>query len=224
MMRILAFLVVKGKNVGRSFALYHHVRLTLVPLSIILLVDHLLHRYGATHIRLHVASYYCCVRFHGQFLNVCPGPYFQWLQLRRHGGLTGVCVATLSQRGAHSMKRPSFGSIQIQLHQAEVFVEPLLAVVEKVRKMIMKSGKSWGIYSKLQVTMEWMTVNLHVLLNFYPTAYSCKLQEIRTVLRFAVSRSDVVCFYVYRDTLKWTTADISCLIDIKRKFFNGKDV
>jgi len=31
-MRILAFLVVWGKKVGRSFALYHRARLTLVPL------------------------------------------------------------------------------------------------------------------------------------------------------------------------------------------------
>jgi hypothetical protein len=32
MMRIMAFLVVWGKKVGRSFALYHRARLTLVPL------------------------------------------------------------------------------------------------------------------------------------------------------------------------------------------------
>jgi len=31
MMRILAFLVVWGKKVGRSFALCHRTRLTLVP-------------------------------------------------------------------------------------------------------------------------------------------------------------------------------------------------
>jgi len=40
------------------------------------------------------------------------------------------------------MKRPLFGSIRIESHWAEVFVEPRLAVVEKVRKMITKSGKS----------------------------------------------------------------------------------
>jgi len=41
MMRIFAFLVVWGKKVGRSFALYHRARLTLVPLyTIILLPSH----------------------------------------------------------------------------------------------------------------------------------------------------------------------------------------
>ena len=51
-----------------------------------------------------------------------------------------------------------------------------------------------------------------------------KWQVIPTVPRFAVSRTDVVCLFVCRDTLKGTTADISCLIDIKREFFDGKDV
>jgi hypothetical protein len=73
---------------------------------------------------------------------VCPGPYFPWLQLLRPGGLTGVCVATVSQPGVHWMKRPLFGSIRIESHRAELFVKPRLAGVEKVRKMIMKSGKS----------------------------------------------------------------------------------
>jgi hypothetical protein len=40
------------------------------------------------------------------------------------------------------MKRPVFSSIWIELHQAEEFVDPGLAVVEKVRNRIMKSGKS----------------------------------------------------------------------------------
>ena len=71
-----------------------------------------------------------------------PGPYFWLLQLQRRSGLTGVCVAAVSQPGAHWMKRLSFGSIRIVSHRAEVFVEPRLAVVEKVRKMITKSGQS----------------------------------------------------------------------------------
>jgi len=73
---------------------------------------------------------------------VRPGPYFRWLQLQRRGGLTGVCVAAVSQPGVHWTKRPVFGSIRIESHRAEVFVEPSLALVEKVRKMITKSGKS----------------------------------------------------------------------------------
>jgi len=189
-----------------------------------LLVGHLQHHYGATHIWSHAASYYCCVRFYVLGLNLSPGPYFRWLQFQRRSGLTGVCVAAVSQPGVHWIKSLSFGSIRIQSHWAEVFVEPWVAVVEKVRKMITKSGKSWGIYSKLQVTMEWITVNLHVLLKFYAAGYCRKLQVIPTVLRFAVHQSNVVCLFVSRDTLKWATADILCLIDIKRKFFDGKDV
>ena len=40
------------------------------------------------------------------------------------------------------MKRLAFGSIRIQSHLAEVFLELLIAVVEPVRKLITKSGKS----------------------------------------------------------------------------------
>ena len=189
-----------------------------------LLVDRLLHRYEATHIRSHAAGYYCYLQFYILVLTVRPGSYIWWLQLQRYGGLTGVGIAAVSQPGAHSMKCSSFGSIQIQLHRAEVFAEPWFVVVERVRKMITKSGKSWVIYSKLQVSMEWMTVNLHVLLKVYSAAYSCKLQVIPTVPQFAVSWSNVVYLFVCWDTLKWMTADISSLIDIKRKFFDRKVV
>jgi len=157
-------------------------------------------------------------------LNVRPGSYFRCLLLKRCGALTGVCVAVVSQPGAHWMKRPSCGSIRIQSHWANVFVGPWLPVVEMVRKMITKSGKSCGIYSKLQVTRGWMTVNLHVLLKIYPAAYSCNLQVIPMFLQFAVSRSDVGCLFVCWDRLKWTTADVLCLIDIKREFFDRKFV
>ena len=37
------------------------------------------------------------------------------------------------------------------------------------------------------------------------------------------SQSNGVCVLVCSYTMKWTTADISCLIDIQRKAFNGKD-
>ena len=91
---------------------------------IILLVDCLLYRYGATHIQEHAAAYYCCVRFYLLILNGHPGPYFWGLQLQRCGGLTGVCVAAVSQPGVHWMKRPPLGSIRIESHRAGVFVEP----------------------------------------------------------------------------------------------------
>jgi len=69
-----------------------------------------------------------------------------------------------------------------------------------------------------------MTVNLHILLKFYPAGYSCKLQVIPTVQRFAVSRSNDVCLFICRDTLMWTTAEIICLINIRRKFFHREEV
>jgi len=197
-----------------------HEDLYVLQLYNILLVDHLLYRYGATHIRLHAAAYYCGIQFYVHFLNGCHGPHFVCLQLQCRGGLPGIRIAAVSQPGPHWMTCPSFGSIGIESHQAEVFMELWLAVVEKVRKMITKSGKSWGIYSKLQVTREWITVNLHLLLKIYPDVYHCKLQVIPMVPRYAVSRSDDVWLLVCRDTLKWTTADISCLMEINRKFFH----
>jgi hypothetical protein len=130
------------------------------------------------------------------FLKVRPVPYFWWLQLQRRGGLTGVCVAAVSQPGEQWMKRPPFSSIRIESHRNEVFVEPWIAVVEKVRKMITKSGKSWGIYSKLQVTREWMTVNLHIVHKIHPAAYRYKLVVIPTVPQLAVIRSDHVWLFV----------------------------
>jgi len=80
-----------------------------------------------------------------------------------------------------------------------------------VRKMITKrSGKCWRLYSELQVKMEWVAANLHVQLRLNPAAYSCRgFQQSRNF-----SQSVRRCLLDYRDTSRWTTADISCLIDI----------
>jgi len=119
---------------------------------------------------------------------------------------------------------PSFGSIRIESHRAEVFVMLSLAEVEKVGKTITKDRKPWVIHSKLPVRSEWMTVNLRILLKIHPAAYRWKSQVISMVPRFAVSQSDDLCLYLCKDSWKWMTADISCLIVIKRKFFDGKVV
>jgi hypothetical protein len=153
-----------------------------------------------------------------------PGLKCRWLQLQSLGGLPGVCIDAVSEQGVHSIKRRGFGSIRIQSQRAEVLVETWHAVVETVRKMITKIGKSWGIYSKLQITMEWMPVNLHVLINLLPSAYSYKLPVIPTVPQFAVSLSDAVCLFLCINTLQWVTANILCVIDINRKFFNRQDI
>ena len=90
-----------------------------------------------------------------------------------------------------------------------------------VRMMITKrSGKCWRLYSELQVKMESVTANLHVQFKLTPAAYSCW-----GFLRSRdFSQSVLLCLLVYRDTSRWTKADIAWLIDIKRWFFEGKDV
>jgi hypothetical protein len=176
--------------------------LYILQLYMILIVMWFLHRYEATHIGSHAGSDYCCVQLNMICFNVRLSRYFRCLQLQHRGGLTGVCAATVPQPGEHWMKLPSFDSIRIPYHPAEVFVEPWLAVVAKVRTMITKSGKSWGLDRQLQVTTEWMSVNLHVLPKLYPAAYSCKLQVIPTVPRFAVSWSDVFCLICFQEYIE----------------------
>jgi len=90
-----------------------------------------------------------------------------------------------------------------------------------LRKMITKrSGKCIRLYSELQVKMEWVTANLHVQLKLNPASYNCRGFQRSCDFSQSVRR----CMLVYRDTSRWTTADISCLIDIKSSFFDGNDV
>jgi hypothetical protein len=90
-----------------------------------------------------------------------------------------------------------------------------------VRKMITKrSGKCWRLYIELQVKMEWVTANLHVQFKLNPAAYSCRgFNQLRDF-----SKSVRNCVFIYRDTSRWTTAGMSCLIDINRSLFKGKNV
>jgi len=62
---------------------------------------------------------------------VGPGFGFLWLQLQRHGGLTEVCIAVVSQLVVHWPKCLSFGLIRIQSRHTEVLVDPGLAGVER---------------------------------------------------------------------------------------------
>jgi hypothetical protein len=90
-----------------------------------------------------------------------------------------------------------------------------------VRNMITKrSGKCLRLYNELQVKMESVTANLHIQFKLNPAAYSSRgLQRSRDL-----SKLVQCCLFVYSDTLRWTTGDISCLIDINRTFFKRKDV
>jgi hypothetical protein len=101
-----------------------------------------LHRYGATYNWSHAASCCCMVWFVLLRLNVHLAWCYLWLQLQHRCGLPCVCVAAVSQQCAYLMKHPSFSRILIQSHGADVFVEPWIVVVEKVRKMTIKIGKS----------------------------------------------------------------------------------
>jgi hypothetical protein len=56
-----------------------------------------------------------------------------------------------------------------------------------------RSGKFWGIYRHLQVKIESVTPNLHVLFKKNPAAHSCKLQGIPADPQCAVSLSDDMC-------------------------------
>jgi len=90
-----------------------------------------------------------------------------------------------------------------------------------LRKIITKrSGKCWRLYSELQVKMEWVTAYLHVQCRPNPVAYSSRGWQWSRDFSQSVRH----CLLVYRDTSRRTTADISCLIDITRSFFDGKDI
>jgi len=126
-------------------------------------------------------------------LNWRPGWLFWWLHWLWCGQPTGIVVGPVSQRVMHWKGHLSVSAIQFCLHLAERYVELWFAGVKTQRKIILnRSGKSWGIYSQLQLTMEWVTANLHVLPKISPTISSWRLQGFPTVLELAVCQSDVV--------------------------------
>jgi len=132
-----------------------HVAPNVHQLYIILIVKGRPAHYRFTHILLNVASWCCYFRFYGLSLNAHARSYFQLVYWQHSSGLTGHCVAALSKQVAQWMKLRSVGSFRIHSYLAQEFLQPWLAVVQNVRKMITKrSGTSWGIDSKLQVKME----------------------------------------------------------------------
>jgi len=188
-----------------------HVALYIPQLCIILLVDRHLHRYGLTHIRSHAASYCCCFWIYVLFSNVHPGSYFRWLQLESRGELTGVCVAAVSHWVMHCLKRLSLGSIRLQSHLVEVFLEPWLAVVEW-----------WGRWSRKEVgSPEDYIVSYKSKWNEWQPTCTFNSSWIR--LRIAAlciaagdSNGSAICsksvrcwLFACRDILWWKTADIS---------------
>jgi len=91
------------------------------------------------------------------------------------------------------MNHPSIGLVQIHIYHAQVFFYPWFAVVELERKMITnQSGKSWEIYSSLQVKIKLVTANMHFLLMINPAVYDSRLQGFHMIPQFAESWSNVV--------------------------------
>ena len=180
-----------------------HVALYVPQLWVSLLVDCHLHWFGLTHIRSHASCYAWSFRFHVLLLNVGPGSYVRWLQLQHRGGPTGVCVSAVSYRVAHCSKRLSFGSIRLQSHLVEVFLEPRLAVVEW-----------WGRWSRKEVgSPEDYIVSYKSKCNEWQPTCTFNSSWIRlhiAALRRAAgdSTSPAICsmsvrwcLFVYRDTL-----------------------
>jgi hypothetical protein len=103
---------------------------------------------------------------------------------------------------------------------------PMACCRRNIMTMITKtSGACWRLCSKLQVRMECVATNLHVQFELNPAVYRCTAYSCRRFQRSRdFNKSVCCCLCVYRDTSWWTTADISCLIDIERTVCDGKDV
>jgi len=203
-----------------------HVDLYVPQLCIILLVDRRLHRDGSTRIWLHAASHSCWFRFDVLFSNVRPGSYFQWLQLQRRRELTGVCIAAVFYRVAHCLRCLSFGSIWLQSHLVEVFLEPWHAVVEWWRRWSRKEVGSPEDYTVSYNTKwnEWQAT-----WTFKSSWIWLRISELHIAAGHSngpaiCSKSVRCCLSVCRDRTWWTTADISFLMYIQGTFFDGKDV
>jgi hypothetical protein len=103
---------------------------------------------------------------------------------------------------------------------------PMACCRRNIMTMITKtSGACWRLCSKLQVRMECVATNLHVQFELNPAVYRCTAYSCRVIKRSRdFSKLVWCCLFVYRDTSRWSTADISCSIDIQRTFGDWKDV
>jgi hypothetical protein len=122
-------------------------------------------------------------------LNMCHGSYGGWQHLRYHSGPTSGCIIAMSQHVPHWMNHQWVNSIHIHSQHGEVVLETLFAGLENYMKMMTKqSGKSSGIYSYLQVTMERVPANLHGPLKMNFTAYSWRFKVFPTGQQFGASQ------------------------------------
>ena len=152
--------------------------------------------------------------------------YFRWLQLQRRSGLPAVLVAAVSHPVSEYLKCLTFGSIRLQSYPVEVFQKAWQADV-----------KWWGRWSRKEVggADDYIVSYKSWWNECQPTCTvnSSWILVLRRALSIAAgdSNSHTICsmsvlwyLFVYKYTLRWTTADISCCIYINRTFFDGKDV
>jgi hypothetical protein len=146
--------------------------------------------------------------------------------LQCRGGLPGVGVAAVSCRVAHCLIRLSFNLIWLQSHPLELCSEPWHDVVERWGRWLWKEVGSAEDYivsykSKWNERLPTFTFNsCGILLGIG----ALSITEGDSNSRAIYSKSTRYCLFVYRNTSRWTTADMSCLIGIKQTFFDGKDV
>jgi len=198
-----------------------YVALYVPQLCVIFSADHRWHRYGLTHIRSHAASYSCCFRCYVHFFKCASWVMFSVATIAA-SRWTNWCLRCcwVSPRGA-LREAPVVRLDSAPIAPGGSVSGSMACCCRIVRKMMTKrSGKCWRLSSELQVKMEWVNANLHVQFKLNPAVYSRRgFQRSRDF-----SKLVWCCLFVYRVTSSWTTADICCLIDLKRSFFDGKDV
>jgi len=66
--------------------------------------------------------------------------------------------------------------------------------------------------------MEWVTANMHILLQMNSTVYSYRLQMFPTVPRFAVCQSNVFCLYTAIHRGEWQLTSHVCKIWTQKSY------
>jgi len=193
-------------------------------LYIALLVDSCLPRYGVTHIWLHGASYSYSLLFHVPFLNVHPGSYFSRLHWQPGGGLTGVCIV-----GCVTVAGELAEALVVRLNWDPL--PPGWGVFGAITSCCGKgeeddNKKKSGVLSTIWLASSQNRMSDCQLAHCtQDKAYCVQLQAAQDFKGPAICRKSVRCsLFVFRDIIRWTTAEISSFMNLDRTFFDRKDV
>lgn len=186
----------------------------ILQTCVIGIVNHHWHWYGLSHIRLHAASYSCSFLFYVTFLHLRQGSYCRWLRLQHRSVQIGVCIHSVSCHVVCCLKRLWFGSIWPQWNLVAVFLKPWLHCVERCgrwsRNQLGRAADYMVSYQSKWNEWQWTcTVNsCWILLCIVALLISAEDTNSRTMC------SKLVWYYlfVYSDTSRWMTAEISRLI------------